>query len=52
MADVINLPLDDQEHALVVEAARQARLSVVQWIKITILKAARPPVIGVKPPAP
>jgi len=44
MADAVNIPLNDQEQALVTEAAKNARLSVVQWIKVTILKAAKPPV--------
>jgi hypothetical protein len=51
MADVVNIPLNDQEQAMVTEAARAARLSVVQWIKVTILKAAKPPGPG-QPPAP
>lgn len=43
MADVITVPLNDQEQAMVTEAAKNARLSVVQWIKVTIIKAAKPP---------
>jgi len=49
MADVITVPLNDQEQAMVTEAAKNARLSVVQWIKVTILKAARPPAPGHAP---
>lgn len=52
MADVITVPLNDQEQAMVTEAAKNARLSVVQWIKVTILKAARPPGPGHAPPPP
>jgi hypothetical protein len=50
MADIINIPLNDEEQALVVEAARSARLSVVQWCKVAMLKAARAPVVIGKPP--
>jgi len=49
MSDLINIPLSDKEHALVVEAARAARLSVVQWCKVAIIKASRAPVVIGKP---
>jgi hypothetical protein len=38
--DIINLPLSTEERVLLEEAARDSRLSLIQWIKITVLKAA------------
>jgi len=44
--DIVNLPLTSEERALLEEAARQSRLSLIQWIKIIALKTARDVVQG------
>ena len=52
MPDIINIPLTPDESAILEEAARGSRLSLVQWIKLTALKAARAPAAAkpTKPP--
>lgn len=52
MPDTVNIPLTPDESAILEEAARGSRLSLVQWIKIAALKAARPPSPGSEPAEP
>jgi hypothetical protein len=51
MPDILNIPLLPEESDLLEAAARSSRLSLVQWAKVAMLKAARPPVAA-KPPKP
>jgi uncharacterized protein (DUF1778 family) len=52
MSESVNIPLTTEEHELLQDAARSSRLSVVQWIKITCLKAAKHAIGGDPPPIP
>jgi hypothetical protein len=40
---VINIPLRQDESDAMAEAAKRARLSLVQWAKVVLLRAALPP---------
>jgi hypothetical protein len=51
MSEFVNVPFTTEELELVQDAARNSRLSVIQWIKITCLKAAQS-AIGSGPPPP
>jgi hypothetical protein len=42
MPDLINIPLRDDEIALLEDAAKRSRLTLVQWAKVTLIKAATP----------
>jgi hypothetical protein len=51
MPDIINIPLRQDESDAMEEAAKRARLSLVQWAKVVLLRAALPPA-GKAPPLP
>jgi hypothetical protein len=52
MPDLLTIPLRDDENALLEDAAKRSRLTLVQWAKVTLLKAARPPDVQHGSPGP
>jgi hypothetical protein len=50
MAEMITIPLRQDERDAMEDAAKRARLSLVQWAKVVLLRAALPPAAKAPPP--